>query len=115
MGDEYDCVRGITVTERHAVIMNTSSQCLPLVEYDADMIDMVTEACPNNNLIYRYHFCLQKLIDQFFNDGNMSQIARPRKIARQLQQDHRNSLSISAMTASSSSSSRRELSTFRAC
>lgn len=81
-GNNYDCIKGVTRDDRYSVVLNNASQCVALVEFEADMIDMTHEKSPSNSLLYRYHYILQNIVDEFFNDGITTNVARPMKTPR---------------------------------
>jgi hypothetical protein len=50
------------------VILASSQQCIPILQFDSSQISRNSHVHPGNMLVTRYHVALQTLIDETFND-----------------------------------------------
>jgi hypothetical protein len=52
---------------RECVVLATSEQCIPIVQFDANQISRNSHIHPGNMLVNRYHIALQSVVDEVFN------------------------------------------------
>jgi hypothetical protein len=52
---------------RECVVLATSEQCMPILQFDANQISRNSHIHPGNMLVNRYHIALQSVIDNMFN------------------------------------------------
>jgi deltex-like protein len=67
-----DCVFGRTGNTDQVCVLKTSSQCLPLASFHADMIELMNDSSMGNNMVFLYHQYLQKLVDDCLNSSPTS-------------------------------------------
>jgi hypothetical protein len=53
---------------RECVVLVSSQQCIPILQFDSSQISRNSHVRPGNMLVNRYHVALQALIDEMFND-----------------------------------------------
>jgi hypothetical protein len=52
---------------RECIVLATSQQCIPILQFDSSQISRNSHVHPGNMLVNRYHVALQALIDEIFN------------------------------------------------
>lgn len=50
-------------------VLQSSSQCLALVKFSADLIELENDASIGNEMVHAYHCSLQEIVDECFNGG----------------------------------------------
>jgi hypothetical protein len=53
---------------RECVVLASSKQCIPILQFDSSQISRNSHVHPGNMMVNRYHVALQALIDEMFND-----------------------------------------------
>jgi hypothetical protein len=49
------------------MVLKTSQQCFPVLQFDAKSVSPSNHACPGNMQLMSYHVSIQALVDQIFN------------------------------------------------
>jgi hypothetical protein len=52
---------------RECIVLATSQQCIPILQFDSSQISRNSHVHPGNMMVNRYHVALQALIDEIFN------------------------------------------------
>mmetsp|Transcript_9325 Transcript_9325/g.8961 ORF Transcript_9325/g.8961 Transcript_9325/m.8961 type:complete len:681 (-) Transcript_9325:226-2268(-) len=58
------------------VVLQDSSQCLPLVQFSSSLVSKTEDNSIGNNTIWAYHRELQRVVDTFFNGGSHTDLYR---------------------------------------
>jgi hypothetical protein len=53
---------------RECVVLASSQQCIPILQFDSSQVSRNSHVHPGNMMVNRYHVALQALIDEMFND-----------------------------------------------
>jgi hypothetical protein len=73
---DHDSLRVVRADERvNMSVLRKSAQCLALASFDGDMVNKTEAATSGNRAIAKFHRHLQRILDQFFNDGSPTEVA----------------------------------------
>jgi Deltex C-terminal domain/Ring finger domain len=50
-------------------VLRSSSQCVALAKFNADLIQLANDSSVGNEMVHTYHNCLQNIVDECFNGG----------------------------------------------
>jgi hypothetical protein len=64
----HDCVTVERDNVRECVVLASSQQCIPILQFESSQISRNSHVHPGNMLVNRYHVALQALVDEIFND-----------------------------------------------
>jgi deltex len=57
-------------------VLQSSVQAVPLVKFASDLVELDNDASVGNAMVYTYHCSLQKIIDDWFNGGAYTPVAK---------------------------------------
>jgi hypothetical protein len=75
-GSDPDTVVGRRNRPDEVVVLRSTCQCLPLVQFMSPLIDLCDGQSLGNDMVYQYHCQLQATIDEFFNGGRSTPVPR---------------------------------------
>ncbi len=59
------------------IIVQKSSQCIPLISFNAALVDKNGDpSSRGNNILWHYHREMQRVLDLFFNNGEISKVCK---------------------------------------
>lgn len=58
------------------VVLRSTCQCLPLVQFMSPLIELCDDRSLGNGMVYQYHYQLQGIIDEYFNGGRSTRVPR---------------------------------------
>jgi hypothetical protein len=67
-GSIHDSVTVGRESVGECVVLASSKQCIPILQFDSSQISRNSHVHPGNMMVNRYHVFLQALIDEMFND-----------------------------------------------
>jgi hypothetical protein len=67
-GSIHDSVTVGRESVGECVVLASSKQCIPILQFDSSQISRNSHVHPGNMMVNRYHVALQALIDEMFND-----------------------------------------------
>ena len=56
------------------IVLRSSAQCISLVQFGSPMITLYHDASVGNEMVYKYHFYLQEIVDECFNGGETTPV-----------------------------------------
>jgi hypothetical protein len=77
-----DTVIGRRNRPDEVVVLRSTRQCLPLVQFMSPLIELCDDRSLGNDMVYQYHCQLQGIIDECFNGGRTTPV--PRVLAMQV-------------------------------
>jgi hypothetical protein len=66
-GKHHDSMTAKPNTPYEMMVLKTSQQCFPVLQFDAKKISPSNHACPGNMLVMSYHVAIKALVDDIFN------------------------------------------------
>jgi hypothetical protein len=63
----YDSTTVRANTPYEMMVLKTSQQCFPVLQFDAKSVSPSNHACPGNMLLMSFHVAIQALVDKIFN------------------------------------------------
>jgi hypothetical protein len=81
-GGDPDTVIGRRNRPDEVVVLRSTRQCLPLVQFMSPLIELCDGRSLGNDMVYQYHCQLQGIIDECFNGGRATPV--PRVLAMQV-------------------------------
>jgi hypothetical protein len=75
-GSDPDTVVGRRNRPDEVVVLRSTCQCLPLVQFMSPLIELCDGQSLGNDMVYQYHCQLQTTIDDFFNGGRSTPVPR---------------------------------------
>merc|ERR1740124_429933 len=71
------CASGSPETQLYdEIVLQNSSQCLPLVRFSDILVSTTDDNSPNNDSVWAYHREMQRIVDDCFNNGTKTEIVR---------------------------------------
>lgn len=58
-------------------VLQSSAQALSLAYFSSDLIDPLDDSNAGNRMTHEYHCSLQAIVDEFFNDGQVTEVSCP--------------------------------------
>jgi hypothetical protein len=81
-GGDPDTVVGRRNRPDEVVVLRSTRQCLPLVDFMSPLVELSDDQSLGNDMVYQYHYQLQAIIDKFFNGGRSTPV--PKVLAMQV-------------------------------
>ena len=75
-GVDPDTVVGRRNRPDEVVVLRSTCQCLPLVQFMSPLIELCDDRSLGNDMVYQYHCQLQGIIDDCFNGGRTTPVPR---------------------------------------
>lgn len=73
---DVDTILGRAGDTDEVCVLQSSSQCVPLIKFDADLVELYNDASAGNAMVHSYHCSLQEIVDNCFNGGTKTHVAR---------------------------------------
>jgi Deltex C-terminal domain len=75
-GATVDTVLGRAGGTDEVCVLQSSRQCVALVQYSAKIVDMNVDRAAGNEFVYRWHCSVQKVVDECFNNGRTTRVTQ---------------------------------------